>query len=112
MFRTLSALIQVIGQNFVWEPMTTSGIIGKSVEIRCLPPTGEPKPVISWLKNNEIMNLNLDEKRILISNEGSLLINDVRLVDSGNYTCVADNIAGTRVSDVAQLIVEGTSISR
>jgi netrin receptor unc-5 len=87
--------------------MTTSGLIGKSVEIRCLPPTGEPKPTISWLKNNEKMNLNLDETRILISNEGSLLINDVRLVDNGNYTCVAENIAGRRMSDMAQLIVEG-----
>ena len=30
--------------SFDWEPLATTGLIGKSVEIRCLAPDGEPKP--------------------------------------------------------------------
>ena len=42
---------------------------------------------------------------MIISNEGSLLINEVRLADSGNYTCIAENVAGKRSSDPAELTV-------
>ena len=85
--------------------MTTSGILGKSVEIRCLPPEGEPKPNVYWLKNGLAIEKN--SQRILVSHEGSLLINEVRMSDTGNYTCVAENRAGKRVSDSAQLTVTG-----
>ena len=83
--------------------MPTSGLIGKSVEIRCLPPDGDPKPVVQWLKNGA--PIDKTNKRILVSHEGSLLINDVRSSDSANYTCVADNFAGRRISDPAALVV-------
>ena len=89
--------------NFEWEPMPTSGLLGKSVEIRCLPPEGDPKPNIHWLKNG--LPLEKSNKRIIVSHEGSLLINDIRITDSANYTCVAENIAGKRLSDPAQLTV-------
>lgn len=92
-----------IDQRFEWEPFPTSGLIGKSVEIRCLAPEGEPKPSVYWLKNNQIIDKS--NKRILISNEGSLLINEVRLTDSANYTCIAENLAGKRQSDSAELTV-------
>lgn len=92
-----------IGQNFVWEPMTTTGLVGKSVEIRCIPPEGDPKPNIYWLKNGIAMDKT--NKRVFLSHEGSLLVNDVRLSDSANYTCVAENLAGKRVSDSASLLV-------
>jgi netrin receptor unc-5 len=92
-----------IDQRFEWEPFPTSGLIGKSVEIRCLPPEGEPKPLVYWLKNNQLIEKT--NKRMLISNEGSLLINEVRLTDSGNYTCIAENLAGKRLSDAAELTV-------
>jgi netrin receptor unc-5 len=92
-----------IDQRFEWEPFPTSGLIGKSVEIRCLPPEGEPKPTVYWLKNNQLIEKS--NKRILISNEGSLLINEVRLTDSANYTCIAENLAGKRFSDPAELTV-------
>lgn len=83
--------------------MPTSGLIGKSVEIRCLPPDGEPKPALYWLRNGQ--PIEKSNKRVLVSHEGSLLINEVRISDSGNYTCVAENLAGKRFSDPAQLTV-------
>jgi netrin receptor unc-5 len=91
-----------IDDSFIWEPMTTFGLLGKSVEIRCLPPDGEPKPNVYWLKDNLILETN---KRVLISHEGSLLINEVRSKDEGNYTCIAENQAGKRVSDSAKLSI-------
>lgn len=92
-----------IEEYFEWEPMTTSGLIGKSAEIRCLSPRGDPKPSIQWLKNGT--PIKKSNKRIIISHEGSLLINEVRINDSANYTCVAKNIAGVRSSDPAFLTV-------
>ena len=83
--------------------MPTSGLIGKSVEIRCLPPDGDPKPTVQWLKNGA--PIDRTNKRILVSHEGSLLINEVRSSDAANYTCVADNFAGRRISDPASLLV-------
>jgi hypothetical protein len=96
-------LIKDLQSNFEWEPMPTSGLIGKSVEIRCLPPEGDPKPNIYWLKNGH--SLDKSNKRVIVSHEGSLLINEVRISDAANYTCVAENIADKRLSDVAQLTV-------
>ena len=83
--------------------MTTTGSVGKSVEIRCLPPEGDPKPNVYWLKNGIAMDKT--NKRVFLSHEGSLLVNDVRLSDSANYTCVAENLAGKRISDSATLLV-------
>ncbi len=88
---------------FEWEPMATSGLIGKSVEIRCLPPDADPKPTVKWLKNNVLIEKS--NKRIIISNEGSLLINEVRNSDAANYTCIAENLAGKVSSDSALLTV-------
>jgi hypothetical protein len=75
----------------------------KSVEIRCLAPEGEPRPSLAWLKNG--VPIERSSKRLIISHEGSLLINEIRATDAGNYTCVASNVAGTRHSDAALLQV-------
>ena len=85
--------------------MPTIGIVGKSIEIRCLAPEGDPKPSIYWLKNGILIEKS--NKRVLISHEGSLLINEVRQSDSANYTCVAENIAGKRFSESANLAISG-----
>lgn len=83
--------------------MTTSGLLGKSAEIRCLAPIGDPKPTITWLKN--LTPIQKSNTRISVSHEGSLLINQVHTSDAANYTCVAENLAGKRRSDVAALTV-------
>lgn len=92
-----------IETSFDWEPMATSGLIGKAVEIRCLPPEADPKASVYWLRNGA--KLEKANTRIIISHEGSLLINEVHPSDQANYTCVAENIAGQRLSDSAQLTV-------
>ncbi len=92
-----------LDEYFEWEPMTTSGLIGKSAEIRCLPPAGDPKPIVRWLKNG--VSIDKSNTRVMTSNEGSLLINQVEITDSANYTCVAENLVGVRSSEPALLVV-------
>ena len=94
-----------IDDTFAWDPMSTVGLIGKSIEIRCLPPDGEPRPTVRWLK--DATPLDKSNQRMLVSHEGSLLINEVRSSDAGNYTCIAENVAGKLVSDAVKLTVTG-----
>lgn len=83
--------------------MPTIGLIGKSVEMRCLPPEGDPKPSVYWLKNGKAIDKS--NKRVYVSHEGSLLISQVLSTDSANYSCVAENLASRRVSEPAFLSV-------
>ena len=63
-----------------------------------------------WLKDGEPLDVSRDGN-LIISNEGSLIINQARLDDSGNYTCGAQNIASRRLSESAILTVFGDSSS-
>lgn len=59
-----------------------------------------------WQKNGEAIEAGRDVNYI-ISNDGSLIVNIVRMSDMANYSCVADNLAARRVSDPAFLNVYG-----
>lgn len=72
--------------------------------IRCDPPTGVPPPTVFWLKNGAILET---DKNVIVSSEGHLLINQARFQDTANYTCVAENIAGKRLSETVLLKVIG-----
>lgn len=52
------------------------------------PAMGVPKPVITWLKNNESVSQKLVQN-------GELIFDKVDLSDSGIYTCTASNSAGS-----------------
>ncbi|XP_018420522.1 PREDICTED: roundabout homolog 2 isoform X8 [Nanorana parkeri] len=54
--------------------------------------TGEPMPVISWLK--EGFNFMGRDTRLSIMDQGSLQIKSLKTVDSGTYTCVATSSSG------------------
>ena len=64
---------------------------------------------VFWLKDGEPVDVNADNNYI-VSNEGSLIINQARMSDSGNYTCGATNIAGRRLGESATLTVYGKSL--
>lgn len=42
---------------------------------------------------------------MIISDEGTLLIHSVKVSDSGNYTCVAENIVGKKISDPLPVVI-------
>ena len=96
-----------------------------SVPIACTT-TGKPRAVISWFRNNnEVMNNSLSDGGVpvIITNSimgnctitdppsqcvssSTLQILNTRSVDSGEYTCVATNVAGSD-DGTAKLIVNG-----
>ncbi|CAF0763880.1 unnamed protein product [Adineta steineri] len=102
--RTATIEIAYLDKIFEWEPLKTDSVIGKSVELRCRPPSGNPYPKVTWLKDNQTVEINRNG-RFILSNENSLLIAQIKKIDAGNYTCVASNIAGTYSSEPAELIV-------
>ena len=61
---------------------------------------GNPKPTVTWLKASSTP---------LRSQDGRLEVNDVKLEDTGEYTCSARNLLGT-ANKTALLIVEGKFI--
>ena len=76
--------IAYLKQAFQAEPYVgQSHLVGQNVEINCVPPEGQPKPTISWLKDNMPIEPDKDPN-IILNYEGNLIIKAARLRDSGN----------------------------
>ena len=85
----------------------TDILLGQSGLLNCTA-RGSPKPVISWTKNGE--PLDLDDGRLEIVENGSLFLRDVRLNDTGDYKCNATNELGFDESDDAMLMINSECI--
>ncbi|XP_041362297.1 netrin receptor UNC5C-like isoform X3 [Gigantopelta aegis] len=96
--------VAYLKKRFQREPMSHSVEMESTVELQCLPPDSKPLPEVFWLKDNKLINVQ-EEINFIISSEGSLIINQARLKDTGNYTCGAMNPASRRLSDSAVLTV-------
>ncbi|XP_070581750.1 hemicentin-1-like isoform X2 [Ptychodera flava] len=69
-----------------------TSILGNPVILPC-ENSGDPTPQITWEKNSEPLLINGQIRRIL--DTGSLQIDSTRETDSGEYACIAYNIAGS-----------------
>ena len=83
-------------------PQNTEVAVGDKAQLECRGPRGMPEPRIKWKKDGEILHPN---RRIQISKEGTLSIENSRQDDSGTYVCVAHNVAGEKDSNPARLSV-------
>ncbi|KAM7423795.1 hypothetical protein PAMA_000248 [Pampus argenteus] len=72
-------------------PETVSLSRGNTARFVCNS-SGEPPPVLHWLKNGQPIR---SFRRVKTQSPGVLLINQLALEDAGYYQCIADNGLGT-----------------
>lgn len=75
---------------------------GEKAIFRCAA-MGNPKPVITWLKNNESVSQKLVQN-------GELIFEKVNTTNSGIYTCTASNSAGSISRDFQNLVYNSESL--
>lgn len=76
-----------------------------NLTIRC-EATGLPKPRISWiLPASVILTQGQTNGRITIDQDGVLIVNDVREVDAGQYSCLTRNSAGEDSGTVSVFLI-------
>lgn len=78
--------------------------LGKHI-FRCIPPSGEPTPTVTWLKNNSPVVFNYNVKTKKSGKEYQLIISPASWNNRGIYSCVATNSEEQRISPVAVLKV-------
>lgn len=89
-------------KNFILSPPSARIEPGYPLELKCTLPTSNPPAVRTWQKNNEKIE---QSSAITITQDGSLIVHSVKVQDSGNYSCVAKNIVGKRVSHQVPVVV-------
>ena len=95
----------VLRDDFRLMPVDTRVASGDTAILKCIPPRGNPKPRIHWLKNGQ--PLSSSEPRWHVTEVGSLVIEAVQKSDEANYVCRAENMVGARDSETAGLDVHG-----
>ncbi|GFS46965.1 hemicentin-1 [Trichonephila inaurata madagascariensis] len=71
---------------------------GDSVVIKC-PVSGYPKPIITWLKDSDIIPLHSSPHIIFSEDYQHLELKQASLKDAGKYSCIAGNEVGTAEQD-------------
>ena len=77
---------------------------GGNVSFECNA-TGNPLPVLTWLKDKKL--LNLSNPRISMPNPGTVKITAIQASDGGEYSCVATNSLGMVYARAAILTHRG-----
>ncbi|XP_057701950.1 immunoglobulin superfamily DCC subclass member 4 isoform X1 [Corythoichthys intestinalis] len=91
-FVTAAAELHVHAPPVILQPPETVSLSrGNTARFMCNS-TGEPTPMLRWLKNGQPIR---SFRRTKTQNPGVLLINQLALEDAGYYQCIADNGLGT-----------------
>ncbi|XP_076450567.1 uncharacterized protein LOC143286732 isoform X2 [Babylonia areolata] len=86
---------------FVEEPENKTVPEGEFISLQCKAPEGNPTPEIKWMKDGEEVFGDVSPP------DRSLIFDKIRADQAGTYYCVASNVANTRQSSPAIVVVAG-----
>ncbi|KAG9266422.1 inactive tyrosine-protein kinase 7a [Astyanax mexicanus] len=88
---------------FKLKPENTTVYQGHSAILHCQA-TGDPSPIIQWKKKDKFFEAN--KSRFQMMPNGSLVIHDVVMEDTGSYTCIAGNNCNIAHTSAELYVVE------
>ncbi len=94
-----------IKKSFVQEPLGARVLKDNHVQLLCKAPPGDPDPEVYWERDG--VRVDTQDRHYLQTQDGTLFIITAQVSDTGNYTCIAENIAGKRKSQTASVYVYG-----
>ena len=102
LFVSLGSCSIGMSRRFNHEPQTTTTWEGSVARFSCQIHKAVPPATITWEKDGSYLS---PSDRIVILDRGVLQIKDVKKADEGKYRCIAKNVAKTRQSQFASLII-------
>ena len=90
--------------SFTATPEPVSVLTGDKIMLECVA-IGLPTPVVQWIRLNKT-----DSTNTTVSTNGSLVIINSSLTDTGDYVCIATNIVGINTVQVPITVMDPTGM--
>ena len=102
LFVSLGSCSTGMSRRFDQEPQSTTTWEGSVARFSCQIHKAVPPAIITWEKDGSSLS---PSDRIVILDQGVLQIKNIKKADEGKYRCITKNVAKTRQSQFASLII-------